>query len=191
MKLFSSFQSGLVFLVLVTLVGCSRSSPSRRLVEFKVEFGDNNIPAQMTVGRTVTAEVTLKNISKNKWPSKPNDKGRNAVNLSYHWFDRKGAAVVLDGTRTPLPNDIQPGVSVQLKTMIQPPDHAGEYTLEVTLVQEGVAWFPERNGDKITRAVNVVNSNADQTALPVARSSADKTSAIGKQKNDPGRRNEK
>src|SRR6185503_12419739 len=133
MKRFSWVQYGLVFLMLMTLIGCSRSSGPRRLLEFKVEFGDNNIPAQMTVGRRVTAEVTVKNTSKNMWPSKPNEKGRNAVNLSYHWFDRKGTVVVFDGLRTPLPKDVQPGESVQLRATIQPPDRAGQYTLEVTL----------------------------------------------------------
>jgi uncharacterized protein YcfL len=161
MKRCSWFQSGLVFLMLMTLAGCSRSSGPRRLLEFKVEFGDNNIPTQMTVGRRVTAEVTVKNTSKSKWPSKSNEKGRNAVNLSYHWLDRKGAVVVFDGLRTPLPNDVEPGQSVRLKATIQPPDGAGQYTLEITLVQERVAWFPERDGDKITRSVNVVNTKAE------------------------------
>ena len=167
MKRFSWVQYGLVFLMLMTLIGCSRSSGPRRLLEFKVEFGDNNIPAQMTVGRRVTAEVTVKNTSKNMWPSKPNEKGRNAVNLSYHWFDRKGAVVVFDGLRTPLPHDVQPGESVQLRATIQPPDRAGQYTLEVTLVQETVAWFPERDGDKITRSVNVLTANTEETSGPI------------------------
>lgn len=172
MKCCSWRLSAFVFLLLISLIGCGRRSAPRRLSDFKVEFGDHNIPAQMTVGRTVTAVITVKNSSQNKWPSKPNDKGRNAVNLSYHWRDRKGAIVVFDGLRTSLPNDVQPGSSVQLKAMIQPPDRAGQYALEVTLVQEGVAWFPERNGDKITRTVNVINSNADQTSLPVAKDRA-------------------
>ena len=90
------------------------------------------------------------------------------MNLSYHWFDRTGAVVVFDGLRTPLPHDVQPGESVQLRATIQPPDRAGQYTLEVTLVQETVAWFPERDGDKLTRSVNVINSNSEVASVPVA-----------------------
>jgi hypothetical protein len=167
MKRGSSFQFSLLFLALITLIGCSHSSGPRRLLEFKVEFGDNNnIPAQMTVARRATADITLKNISKSKWPSKPNEKGRNAVNLSYHWFDRKGAVVVFDGLRTALPKDVPPGESVQLKATIQPPERAGQYTLEVTLVQESVAWFPERTGAKLTRSVNAIAANVEETAVP-------------------------
>ena len=178
----SCFQFGLFLLALFILVGCSRSSGPRRLLEFKVEFGDNNIPAQMTAGRTATADITIRNTSKSKWPSKSNEKGRNAVHLSYHWFDRKGAVVVFDGLRTPLPHDIQPGESVQLRATIQPPDRAGKYTLEVTLVQESVAWFPERDGDKLTRSVNVINANAEVSSVPVANA----VSSHERAKNNPG-----
>jgi uncharacterized protein YcfL len=182
MKRCSSFQSSLVLLVVLTLMGCSRSSGPRRLLEFKVEFGDNNIPAQMTVAQAATANITIKNTSKNKWPSKPNEKGRNAVNLSYHWFDRKGAVVVFDGLRTPLPKDVPPGESVRLKATIQPPDRAGQYTLEVTLVQETVAWFPERDGDKLTRSVNVIKSNGEATSASDVPSGTDLKASIENKK---------
>lgn len=182
MKRFVSLQ--LVFLIVLTnFLGCSRSSGPRRLLEFKVEFGDNNIPAQMTVARAATADITIKNTSKSKWPSKPNEKGRNAVNLSYHWYDRKGVMAVLEGLRTPLPKDVPPGESVQLKATIQPPDRAGQYTLEVTLVQESVAWFPERDGDKLTRSVNVINANAEVSSVPVAHA----VSSHERAKNNPRR----
>ena len=191
MKRCSSFQSSLVLLVLITLIGCSRSSGPRRLLEFKVEFGDNNIPAQMTVGRTAMADITIKNSSKSKWPSKPNEKGRNAVNLSYHWLDRKGAMVVLDGVRTPLPKDVPPGESVQLRATIQPPDRAGQYTLEVTLVQEAVAWFPERDGDKLTRSVNVIKFNDAAASASDVPSSADVKAGIDNKKTVQARKKAK
>ena len=43
MKRFLSLQLGFL-IVLITFLGCTRSSDSRRLMDFKVEFGDNNIP---------------------------------------------------------------------------------------------------------------------------------------------------
>lgn len=61
-----------------------------------------------------------------------------------------------DGLRTPLPRDIGPDERVSLKAMIQAPEREGRYVIEVTLVQEGVAWFPDKDGDKLTVAVNVV-----------------------------------
>jgi hypothetical protein len=75
----------------------------------------------MKTGKTVSAEITVKNVSPVTWPSKPDKKNRYAVNLSYHWLNQKGATVVFDGVRTPLPRDLKPGESVNLKAAIQAP----------------------------------------------------------------------
>ena len=72
---------------LLVFFGCGDSSPKLPLAGLKVEFGRHNIPAEMIVAQTVSADVTVKNASTKTWPSKPNQKGRNAVNLSYHWLD--------------------------------------------------------------------------------------------------------
>ncbi len=122
---------------------------------FRVAFEEPQVPGEMVAGETVSPIITVKNTSDVTWPSKPDYKGLNAVNLSYHWFDRKGRVVVFDGLRTALPSDVPPGNSVKLKASIQAPGREGRYTLEITLVQEGVAWFPERDGDKLTIPVNV------------------------------------
>lgn len=123
---------------------------------FQVEFVSHNIADKMKAGEKVLADVTVKNISSATWPSEPSPNELHAVNLSYHWLTRRGRMVVFDGIRTPLPRDLAPGESVPLNVAIQPPDQPGVYRLEVTLVQEGVAWFPERGGDKLTRRVIVV-----------------------------------
>jgi cell division septation protein DedD len=94
------------------------------------------------------------------------------VNLAYHWLDQKGRMVVFDGERTPLPHDLKPGESVTLKALIQPPEKAGSYTLEITLVQEGVAWFPEKGGGKLSIPVEVA------APAPVTTSISGKKSAL-------------
>jgi hypothetical protein len=148
--------------LLFVSISCGRDgSNPLPLVGFKVEFGEQNIPTQMVAGQRVTADVTVKNVSSRIWPSKPNSDGENAVHLSYHWLDRKESMVVFDGLRTPLPRDLGPGESVRLNATVQAPDRRGRYILEVTLVQEGVAWFPERDGDKLTIPVNVISPEAE------------------------------
>jgi hypothetical protein len=140
---------------LLVLFGCGDSSPELPLAGLKVEFGQHNIRAEMLAGETVLADVTTKNASSRTWPSKPNQEGRNAVNLSYHWLDRKRQVVVYDGLRTPLPRDLNPGESVTLRATIRAPEKAGEYLLHVTLVQEGVAWFSDSDGGHILVPVSV------------------------------------
>jgi hypothetical protein len=114
----------------------------------------------MLAGEMVKAVVLVKNASSSNWPSKRDEKGHRVVNLSYHWLDRRGDVVVFDGLRTPLPHDVAAGESVRLDAAIQAPDRAGKYTLEVTLVQEGVAWFSERDGGKLSLPIVVVEGNA-------------------------------
>jgi len=140
-------------------------SPALPPVGFRVEFGEHNIPTEMAVGQRVFADVSVKNISARTWPNKPNREGLNAVNLSYHWINRKGRVAVFDGLRTPLPHDLNPGETVQLRAVIEAPNKGGKYVLEVTLVQEGVAWFPEEGGAKLVIPVNVALGQTEPPAV--------------------------
>jgi hypothetical protein len=150
----------LAIALLFVLTGCGRGPKPLPLVGFKVEFGEQNIPTQMAADKTVPADISVKNASERTWPSKPDQKGRYAVSLSYHWLDQRGQVVVFDGLRTALPRDVKPGESVKLNASIRTPQHPGQYTLEVTLVQESVAWFPEKDGGKLTLPVTVVEDRA-------------------------------
>jgi hypothetical protein len=152
--------------------GCKgQRSPELPPVAFKVEFGAHEIPTEMIAGQQLSAAVTFKNVSARSWPSKPNERGKNAVRLSYHWLDRKERMVVFDGVRTPLSRDVGPGESAKINAAIQAPEKAGKYVLDVTLVQEGVAWFPEMNGAKLSLPVNVVPVKSAET-IAAPRSSA-------------------
>ena len=147
---------GTMLFVIGGLLGCGDRG-AKRLPEsgFQVAFESHKIASEMTSGKTISADITVKNVSPITWPSKADHKDRHAVNLSYHWLNRKGATAVFDGLRTPLPRDLKPGESVDLKAAIQAPEKPGRYILEVTLVQERSAWFPEKNGAKLVLPVTV------------------------------------
>jgi hypothetical protein len=148
-------------LALLAFFGCGGDSSSKLpLVGLKLEFGKHNIPTEMVAGQTVLANITIKNASSKTWPSKPDPRGRNAVNLSYHWLDRKRQIVVFDGLRTPLPSDLNPGESLTLRAAIHAPEKPGKYVLHVTLVQEGVAWFSEKDGGQLLIPVSVAAASA-------------------------------
>jgi DedD protein len=51
---------------------------------------------------------------------------------------------------------------VRLNASIQAPGRAGQYTLEVTLVQEAVAWFPEMDGDKLSLPVRIAQGAREE-----------------------------
>jgi cell division septation protein DedD len=142
------------------LAGCGERGPRPLPYSgFQVSFKPHNVASEMASGQKVAADIAVKNVSPVTWPSRPNSKGRYAVNLSYHWLDNKGAMVVFDGLRTPLPRDLKSGESVDLKAEIQAPANPGRYILEVTLVQESSAWFPEKDGAKLVLPVTVIEDN--------------------------------
>jgi hypothetical protein len=151
----SSLKAWLLLMLPLVLLGCGDSSPKLPLAGLKVEFGPHNIPTEMIVAQAVSVDVTIKNASTKTWPSKPNQTGKNAVNLSYHWLDSKRRMIVFDGLRTPLPRDLGPGESVMLRATIQAPERAGAYLLHVTMVQEEVAWFSDSDGGHILVPVSV------------------------------------
>jgi hypothetical protein len=155
MKPLSMFRAGLLLLFLLAVFGCGGDgSPKLSRAGFKVEFGKHDIPPEMMVGQTVSADVTIKNVSSETWPSKPDPKGRNAVYLSYHWLDRRRQIVVFEGLRTPLPRDLNPGETVSLKAVIRAPEKTGDYLLHLTLFQEWV-WFSEKDGGYVLISVSV------------------------------------
>jgi hypothetical protein len=78
-----------------------------------------------------------------------------AVRLSYRWLARDGAVVVEDGERTELPRDLPPGGRVELRAVVRAPDAPGRYTLRLSLVQEGVAWFDARGARPLDLVVDV------------------------------------
>ena len=149
--------SSWLFLGTLVWIGCGEGGSSRLPPSgFKAEFGKHNLPTEMVANQTLSVEVTVRNVSPNTWPSKANPRGMNVVHLSYHWLDRKRQPVVYDGLRTQLPGDLKPGESVTLKVAIRSPDKPGEYVLQMTLVQEGVAWFSDQGGGQISLPVSVV-----------------------------------
>ena len=82
--------------------------------------------------------ITLTNTGSLTWPKA----GANPVYLSYHWLNPStGAAVVWDGLRTSLTNDVASGQTITLSASLKAPSTAGSYNLLWDVVQEGVTWF--------------------------------------------------
>jgi hypothetical protein len=61
--------SDILLPALLVIFACGDSSPKLPLARLKVEFGRHNIPAEMMVAETVSADVTVKNASTKTWPS--------------------------------------------------------------------------------------------------------------------------
>lgn len=94
-------------------------------------------------GMDINVPVRLENTSKETWAAY----GRQPVALTYRWLAKDGNVVTADGVRTRLPADVPPGAAVIVPMQISIPSGPQSLLLVVSLVQESVAWFVDRNPD--------------------------------------------
>jgi hypothetical protein len=85
------------------------------------------------------ARLRLENAGSALWRSR----GREGVQLSYHWLDPLGNAIVWDGPRTPFPHAVQPGEVIEIEVAVVGPRPPGSYRLAFDLVEELRFWFHE------------------------------------------------
>jgi hypothetical protein len=90
-------------------------------------------------GVTSHARLRLENAGSAPWRSRR----REGVQVSYHWLDPLGNAIVWDGRRTPLPHVVEPGGTVELEVALAAPRPPGGYRLAFDLVEEYRFWFAE------------------------------------------------
>ncbi len=88
-------------------------------------------------GGWLVVDTVLTNTSQYPFVSTQNVGG---VYMSYHWLDKQGN-VVQDGIRSALPEALLPGESVHIPIVTPFPGGSGQYTLQLSPVQEGCAWF--------------------------------------------------
>jgi len=100
-------------------------------------YGPTTAPATIVPGGDVPVLVHVQNTGLQTWPAG----GANPVRLGYHWSDGTPLAVLWDGGRAVLPNDVKPGEEQVLTVTVHAPRAEGTFILEWDMVQEGVGWF--------------------------------------------------
>lgn len=87
-------------------------------------------------------EISVKNTSDEVWSMFSDINGYGAINLSYQWFrENDFTNVYLDGNRSALYKDLNPNEECNIELYVKYPEEPGNYTLRISLVQEGVTWF--------------------------------------------------
>ena len=97
------------------------------------------------------ARIRLENAGSAPWRSR----GREGVQLSYHWLDPLGNAIVWDGPRTSLSRVVEPGETVELEPVVVAPRPPGSYRLAFDLVEELRFWFQEVGSAPLDLPVDV------------------------------------
>ncbi len=100
------------------------------------------------VGR---AKLRLENAGSASWRSR----GREGVQLSYHWLDPLGNPIAWDGVRTAFSRRVEPGEAVELDVAVVAPRPPGSYRLAFDLVEELRFWFQEVGSTTLDLPVEV------------------------------------
>ncbi|HEY8829837.1 MAG TPA: hypothetical protein VIM83_04480, partial [Candidatus Limnocylindria bacterium] len=130
-------------------------------------------PASVPAGTAITLPVTISNLGTETWTAA----GANPVDLSYHWMDLSGKAVVWDGARTKLTADVPPTGTQQINASITAPASPGPYVLQIALVKEGVAWLNPSAGFNV-QATPAFNATWGGVQLPALLSATTYTVTV-------------
>ena len=145
--------------------GVSIYAPADDFYRTRLEILD--VPEVLEPGEAGPATIEITNLSEYTWQAMRNDSGRRGiVRLSYHWYNEAGNVVQWDGERTDLPYDLGPQSSVRVAMRVHAPFDAGSYTLEITLVHEGIAWFDQRGSTGLRVSVRVEPSRIRAHEFP-------------------------
>jgi len=114
-----------------------------------------DIPAARTVDEVFVLPCRVTNLGDAIFVSAP----PNPIQFCYRWFDPAGEPVDAgEWIHTPLPRPLPPRVALDASLRIVAPHVPGAYTLAVTLLQEGVAWFDDLEHTNGTRGTVVVGA---------------------------------
>ena len=128
---------------------------------FKAQINLVAPPPKLRAGESAVLRVKLKNDSPVIWWARGAQVNMRSDNKFYiaagdRWLKADGSLVTdMDG-RYGIGKDLQPGEEIEVPLKIVAPKDPGEYTLEVDLLQEGVAWFHDKGSPTAKAKVTVV-----------------------------------
>jgi hypothetical protein len=140
--------------------------------------GDHPVPAgplavrwlayalpELRAGAEAPVEVVLRNAGTATWRSR----GELGVNLSHHWLDDRGNAIVWDGPRVDFEGPVAPGDEVEVAFAVRAPQPPGRYRLAFDLVEEQRFWFAEVGSHPLALDVEVRPRIAERRLAVVVR----------------------
>jgi len=113
---------------------------------------------EVRAGVAGRVRVRLANAGSAAWRSR----GKEGVQLAYHWLDPLGNPIVWDGLRTVFPTVVEPDGEVELEVRLVGPRPPGRYRLALDLVEEHRFWFEEIGSTALDVPVEVKRRIADR-----------------------------
>jgi len=128
---------------------------------------------ELRAGVVAAARVALRNAGTATWRTRR----ESGVQLSYHWLDDRGNAIVWDGVRVGFERPVAPGGEVEVETLLRAPQPPGRYRLAFDLVEELRFWFAEVGSPPLELDVVVAPRIAERRLAVVVHGSEDAETA--------------
>lgn len=128
---------------------------------FRAQISSVDPPAKLRAGQKETIRVRIKNVSDVQWYSHGGEINTSPDNRFYlavgnRWLKSDGSLLTNMDGRYGVGKDLKPGEETEVPLQITAPRDMGDYTLEIDLVQEQVAWFSEKGSPAAKSKVTVV-----------------------------------
>jgi hypothetical protein len=128
---------------------------------FKAQIVLPDPPTKLRTGQKENITVKVKNASDVVWwlrGGETNDRSDNKfyIAVGNHWLDKDGKRTADPEGHNGIPKDLKPGEEAQMTLLITAPGQPGEYTIELDMVQEAVAWFGDKGSPTTKAKVTVV-----------------------------------
>jgi hypothetical protein len=107
---------------------------------YKARIMPDQYDITAAAGDKISLNIELLNQSSFIW----SPGGSHPVHLSYHVLDGSKKMLQYDNERFNLPHDMRPDDDVKFNVEMNPKLQLGDYSLELDMVEEGVAWFGEK-----------------------------------------------
>jgi 4-amino-4-deoxy-L-arabinose transferase-like glycosyltransferase len=108
---------------------------------FRAELRVEDAPAQLRVKERATIRVAVRNAGDAVWLARERSGSPFQLSVGNHWLDAGGNIIINDDGRGVLLKDLRPGEETEVSFVINAPARAGDYLLEIDMLQEGVSWF--------------------------------------------------
>jgi SAM-dependent methyltransferase len=104
---------------------------------------------RLAAGSPCVLTIEVKNTSPVQWRSSA------LLTVGNHWLDDQGRMISFDDGRIAIAGELNPGELSVVELPIRAPMRGGRYTIEVDMVEEGVAWFATKGSPTLAIPVEV------------------------------------
>jgi len=128
---------------------------------FKAQLTLVEPPAKLRAGQAGSVHIQIRNASDTIWWARGAQVNTRPDNKFYiaaadRWLKADGSLLTNMDGRYGIGKDLKPGEETEVTLQITAPKEPGDYTLEIDLVQEGVAWFSDKGSPTARTKVSVI-----------------------------------